>query len=370
MTSLAVSIPLLNPNEPEAMLAVLHVKDGQQVQQGDILCTLETTKAAADLPAEQAGYVVGLRYSQGQSLPAGEILCYLADSPDWQPPANGNEHQDTAQTQEPPEGVRMTRPALKLARSLGLDLSGLPQGPLITESYLKETLGAGRRTGKQMEQFAVPESAFDPTAIIVYGGGGHGKSLIDLVRTLGTYRIAAIIDDGLKPGQEVMGIPVLGGREALPDLFQRGVRLAVNAVGGIGNVSVRIKVFHSLLETGFTCPALAHPSAVIERSASMEPGVQVFAQAYVGSEARIGFGTIINTGAIVSHDCDLGNYVNLSPGAILAGEVHVGEGALIGMGVTVNLGVQIGAGARIGNGATVKSDVAEGAVVRAGTIHG
>ena len=47
--------------------------------------------------------------------------------------------------------------------------------------------------------------------------------------------------------------------------------------------------------------------------------------AYVGSEAHVGFGTIINTGAIVSHDCTLGDYANLSPGAILAGEVTVGD---------------------------------------------
>ncbi len=53
----------------------------------------------------------------------------------------------------------------------------------------------------------------------------------------------------------------------------------------------------------------------------------------------LGFGAIVNTGAIVSHDCILGDYVNLSPGAILAGEVSVGSAALVGMGVTVNLRV-------------------------------
>jgi len=96
--------------------------------------------------------------------------------------------------------------------------------------------------------------------------------------------------------------------------------------------------------------------------------VQVFPHAYVGSEARLGFGTIVNTGAIVSHDCVLEDYVNISPGAILAGEVHVGREALIGMGVTVNLQVRIGHGARIGNGATIKADVPDQGVVRAGSI--
>ncbi|MBP1702324.1 MAG: hypothetical protein H6Q38_1431, partial [Chloroflexi bacterium] len=70
----------------------------------------------------------------------------------------------------------------------------------------------------------------------------------------------------------------------------------------------------------------------------------------------------------ISHDCQLGDYVNIAPGAILAGEVNIEAGALVGMGVTVNLRVKVGAGARIGNGATVKSDVPEKGIVRAGTI--
>jgi sugar O-acyltransferase (sialic acid O-acetyltransferase NeuD family) len=231
----------------------------------------------------------------------------------------------------------------------------------VTESVVRSLQGPGL-------ELSPPASAFDAQAILIYGGGGHGKTLIDLLRRLGNYRIAGIIDDGVPTGTMIMGLPVLGGVEALPELYQRGVRLAVNAVGGIGNLAIRVQVFRRLAAAGFVCPALIHPRAVVEASAMLAPGVQVFAQAYVGSEARVGFGGIVNTGAIVSHDCVLGDYVNISPGAILAGEVQVGSGALVGMGATVNLQVKIGAGARIGNGATVKADVADKGIVRAGTI--
>ncbi|MGW8251507.1 MAG: lipoyl domain-containing protein, partial [Anaerolineales bacterium] len=81
-----VTIPLLNPNEPEALLAALHVIEGQLVAAGDPLCTLETTKSTAELEAESGGFVVGLRFSQGQTVRAGDALCYLAESPNWQPP--------------------------------------------------------------------------------------------------------------------------------------------------------------------------------------------------------------------------------------------------------------------------------------------
>ena len=69
-----------------------------------------------------------------------------------------------------------------------------------------------------------------------------------------------------------MGLPVLGGSEALAGLYEQGVRLAVNAVGGIGNVAVRVKVFGKLAEAGFSCPAIVHPTAFVEASARLTPG--------------------------------------------------------------------------------------------------
>jgi sugar O-acyltransferase (sialic acid O-acetyltransferase NeuD family) len=204
--------------------------------------------------------------------------------------------------------------------------------------------------------------------VIIYGGGGHGKTLIELLWALHTYRVVGIIDDGLPPETEILGVKVLGDGSRLPELYRQGIRLAVNAVGGIGNLSIRISVFNRLSEAGFACPAVIHPTAWVENSAHLSTGAQVFAHAYIGSDARVGFGCIINTGAVVSHDCRLGDYSNISPGAILAGEVKIGTGSLIGMGATVNLQVAIGAGARIGNNATVKEDVPERGVVRAGSI--
>jgi sugar O-acyltransferase (sialic acid O-acetyltransferase NeuD family) len=366
--SKAILIPLLNPNETEALIAGLHIQEGQQVAAGEILCTLETTKSTADLPAEQDGYVIGLRFAEGDTASAGELLCYLAESAEWQPPAapaTTTPTQDAPLQAAAPPGLRITRPALEMAQQAGLDLASLPQDRLLTESFVRDWIA--QNSGAMALQ--PPTSAFDASAVVVYGGGGHGKAVIDLLRALGVYRVIGILDDGIEIGETIMGVPVLGGAEALPELFAQGVRLAINAVGGIGNIAIRIKVFENLAATGFVCPAIIHPSAVVEPSAVLAPGVQVFAQAYVGSEAQLGFGCIVNTGAIVSHDCRLGDYANISPGAILAGEVQVGAAALVGMSATINLRVSIGNYARIGNSATVIRDVPEKGVVRAGQTH-
>jgi sugar O-acyltransferase (sialic acid O-acetyltransferase NeuD family) len=363
-----VNIPLLNPNEPEAKVVSLAVEEKQFVKQGDLLCTLETTKSTAEVIAERDGFIIGLQFSEGEIAQAGARLCYLAENENWQPetvrvddePGIDSGTVEGIKT-EIPAGLRISQPALSLAKANNLDLNELPVGPLVTEKLVREIV-------YKSVKLEVQDYEFNTAEIIVYGGGGHGKSVIDLIQTLGIYHIHGVVDDGLKPGTSIMSIPVLGGSLILPDLHKQGIRQAVNAVGGIGDISSRIKVFQLLAAHGFVCPTIIHPSAVIENSSKISPGIQVFPQAYVGSEVSIGFGVIVNTGAIISHDCSLEDYTNISPGAVLAGGVTIGRGSLIGMGVTVNLGVKIGDNCRIGNSATIKSDLDEGSLIRAGSI--
>jgi acetyltransferase EpsM len=357
-----VLVPLLNPNEPEARLSELLVANGQQVKKGAILCALETTKSTAELVAEKKGYVIGLQAAVGDMLRAGERLCWLANEADWQPPEPELIPAPSIEAGLP-EGLRITEPALTLAQQADLDLFSLPIGPLITKKDVREVLN------RELEMLhEIPDGPFDAQALIIYGGGGHGKSLIDLLHTLGTFQPVGLIDDGLEAGAEVMGLTVFGGGGLLAALSERGLRLAANAVGGVGDIGSRVRVFERILEAGFTCPTLIHPKAFVEPSARLTDGVQVFPHAYVGSDADVGFGVIVNTGSVVSHDCRLEAYANVAPGALLAGGVIVGEGALIGMGVTVNLNVKIGAGARVGNSAVIKQDVPQGMIVHAGAM--
>ncbi len=293
------------PAEMPWQVVELAFHEGQSVRQGQVLAQLRAVEDQQALTSPQDGYVIGLHAVTGQTVSTGQVLCCIC-----------------------------AQPPVKTAQS---------------------EAGAAR-------------SAFDPTALLIFGGGGHGKAVIDLVRALGTYQIVGIIDDGIAAGSEILGVPVVGGASTLPDWYARGVRLAANAVGGIGNVDVRLKIFDILIQAGFSFPALAHPSAIIERSATLAAGVQVLPQAYVGSAAQVGFGTVLNAGATVSHDCVLGQVVNLSPGATLAGNVHIEDDTQIGMCATVNLGITVGSRCIVGNGATVKADVPPGTRVWAGTV--
>lgn len=357
-----VLVPLINPNELEAKLVSLVVKAGQAVKKGDFLGTLESTKSTFELESPAAGYVHALGAKEGEMLRAGELFCVVADSQNWKAPGGKS---NGAASEGLPEGLRITQPALKLAQVEGLALSELPVGPVVTEAIVKGKLGKGATESEVI----IPDGVNAKDGILVYGGGGHGKAVIELIRAQGKYRVLGVLDDGKPGGSFVLDVPVLGGGQAaLEALYKAGARLAINAVGGIGAIDSRIQVFEKLEKAGYKSPPLVHPSAVVEPSAVPGEGVQIFPQAYVGSSVRLGRGVIVNTGAIVSHDCELGDYANLAPGAILAGGVQIGEASLIGMGVTINLNVLVGAHSRVGNSAVLKADLPEKGIVRAGAV--
>jgi pyruvate/2-oxoglutarate dehydrogenase complex dihydrolipoamide acyltransferase (E2) component len=195
MSAFAVTIPLINPNENEARIVAVHVMAGQKIKAGALLATLETTKSTFELTAEKAGYVVGLSTKVGELIKAGATLCYLADSKDWKPP---KAKRETA-TAGIPDGLRITQPALLLAQKEKLDLSSLPIGPIITEEQVRSAIVKTSR----LPNLPIPTAAQMPNSLFVYGAGGHGKAVIDLLRAAGGYEVIGVIDDGKQPGDHV-----------------------------------------------------------------------------------------------------------------------------------------------------------------------
>ncbi len=350
-----ILVPLLNANEPEARLVSIHVRDGQMVEAGVLLFTLETTKAATDLESPASGFLRMLS-GEGDILPVGAKIAVITENAE--DPVELPAH---AKKPGPGDPLRITKPARALAESLHVDLAALPADRLVTEEVVRKAAGISQKT-----EITLPAS--QKPYLLMYGGGGHAKSVMELANLANQWTIAGIIDDGLPSGTSILNIPVLGDRTLLPDLIERGVRAAANGVGGIIDINIRVAIFDLLASAGFTFPALVHPRAAIEPSAEIGEGVQIFANAYIGAEARLHARCMVNTNAVVSHDCEIGRYSHVAPGVLLAGHVRVGEKTLIGMGVTTAIGIRIGAGVRIGNGVILLADVPDRTIIQAGKV--
>jgi|DEB0MinimDraft_6_1074348.scaffolds.fasta_scaffold21235_3 UDP-3-O-[3-hydroxymyristoyl] glucosamine N-acyltransferase len=155
--------------------------------------------------------------------------------------------------------------------------------------------------------------------IYILGEGGHAKVVASIIeRTRGT------VLGFISPEKE--------------DKFIHSDELLAL---GLGNFKLRKKLMDKFGHHRF--PAIIDPSAVVIGSVGY--GTVVCPFGYVGVDAVVGYGCIINTSVTVDHDCEVGHYVNINPG------VHIGGGTII------NSSLYIGMGNNIIHGQTVEENM-------------
>ena len=80
------------------------------------------------------------------------------------------------------------------------------------------------------------------------------------------------------------------------------------------------------------------------------------------AQSRICRLSVVNIGAIIEHDCSIGDHAHIAPGAILCGGVHAADGVFIGSGAVVLENTRLGANSILAAGVTLRKDLAENEV--------
>ncbi len=198
--------------------------------------------------------------------------------------------------------------------------------------------------------------------LLLLGGGGHCKTVIDSLLPNNEFSEIGIVE---RPGYEedsILGIPVLGVDDDLPELNASGFTDAFVTLGSIGDTSVRRKLFSLITSIGFTTPNIIDSSARVSINSRLGTGIFIGKHAVVNACTIIDDGAIINSSAVIEHDCHVGAFAHIAPGAILGGSVVVGEDTHIGIGTMIRQFVDIGKNSVIGMGSVVLHDVPDGVV--------
>lgn len=200
------------------------------------------------------------------------------------------------------------------------------------------------------------------TSIVLIGGGGHARVLVEALRAGGVTIVGFIATAPTDASGVMAAIPFLCSEDEFLTQPRRDLKL-VNGVGSIGNPERRRAVYERYRAAGLAFASVVHPATVIASDVTLDDGAQIMAGAIIQPGARIGANAIVNTGACIDHDCTIGAHAHIAPGAVLAGDVIVGEGVHVGAGATIKQGVRVGARSVVGAGAVVIADVAPGITV-------
>ncbi len=193
--------------------------------------------------------------------------------------------------------------------------------------------------------------------LLLIGGGGHCKSVLDSLLSIDQNIDIGIID---KPDQEkILNVPIIGCDNDLIELYNQGYTEAFITLGSIGNPKHRIRLFGLIEKIGFDIPNIIDPTAIISKDVEFGEGVFIGKNSVINSGTSIGNGVIINTSSTIEHDCSIEDFVHIAPGAVLCGEVNVGSFSHIGAGSIIKQQITIGRNTIIGMGSVVLQNISD-----------
>jgi len=176
--------------------------------------------------------------------------------------------------------------------------------------------------------------------IILIGGGGHCKSVIDVIEQEKKYKIYGIVDKPKFLGTKILGYKVIGSDLDLEYLAKK-CKNAIITVGQVKSPSLRIKLFNLANKAGFKFPSIISPKAYVSKHSSVAMGTIVMHNAVVNANVVIGSNCIINTKSLIEHDCKISNHSHISTNATINGGVKIKSKSFIGSSATIRDGIII-----------------------------
>ena len=190
--------------------------------------------------------------------------------------------------------------------------------------------------------------------LILVGGGGHCKSVIDVAESSG-WSVLGILDIAENVGKKVLGYTIIGTDNIIPELVQKAFFLVT--VGQIKDVRLRIRLHEKILSNGGELASLVASDASVSKFSDIGKGTVIMHKAVVNADARIGLGCIINTMANIEHDTMIGNYCHISTGAMINGECRIGDRTFIGSGVVISNDISVASDCIVAGASFVRKSI-------------
>lgn len=191
-------------------------------------------------------------------------------------------------------------------------------------------------------------------SLILLGGGGHCKSVIDVAESAG-YNILGVLDIPKDVGKSFLEYKVIGTDDEIPQYIDKAEFMIT--VGFIKNPSIRIKLYNRVKEAGGTLATIVASTAHVSKYATLGEGTIVMHQAIVNAGAKIGANCIINTFSNIEHDVVIGNQCHISTGTMVNGDCKIGERVFIGSQSVLANRIEVGDDVIVGAGSVVRKSI-------------
>jgi sugar O-acyltransferase (sialic acid O-acetyltransferase NeuD family) len=354
-------IEKINVSDNKFLITKLHVQNGDAVNEGDLIYSIESSKASKDVVAPSAGFIFFANgVKEFDEYPAGFLIAQIVETnenPFALASAEVKNEVTTAVSDKEEIHVTATKEALALAAKLNVDLSKI-DAEYITKWDVLEYVKR-----QDIGTFGY-KSTIKRVAMI--GAGRGAVQILDLISHLDDYTAAVIYDDtDEKQGMNVYGTPIVGKVDfdniALD--YQAGrFDYIVNAVS-VSN-EFRKRCFDELSQRGVPYCNLIHPSCVIGQYVTMGTGNILFPFGHIGPNTIIGNDCFFTAKVSIEHHNVVGSHCTCGPCLMTSGSVNIGDCTKFGTGVFVEPLIEIGSNSLIASGTIITNNVPDNTIVR------
>jgi sugar O-acyltransferase (sialic acid O-acetyltransferase NeuD family) len=197
--------------------------------------------------------------------------------------------------------------------------------------------------------------------MVIIGAKGLAKELLQIVEDSNNAKNLVFFDDiNLdEPTLLYNKYSVLRTEEEVINHFRSDNRFIL----GLGRPKLRGKLHKRFKAIGGELYSLIDKTTTIGSYVTLGEGLTLMSGVKVSNGVKIGKGLLGYYDSIITHDVEIGDFVELSPGCKLLGHVKIGDQVHVGAGAIILPRLQIGEGAIIGAGAVVTKDVESYAMV-------
>ena len=191
--------------------------------------------------------------------------------------------------------------------------------------------------------------------LLLVAASGLAREVLAVVRAHGLYDVIGFLDDSAElQGSEVDGVRVLGGVEVA------ATRPFASLLVCAGRGSAREVIVKRLADVGIGRERFAtvvHPRVEVPDGSRVGAGTILLAGVVLTTAVSVGDHVVVMPNASLTNDDTLEDYATLCAGVALGGSVTIGTGAYLGMNASVRERVRVGAGATLGMGAALLTDL-------------
>jgi len=336
----------------------LYFNQSQFVKNGELIFSIESSKADIDIESVQEGYLY-YNIVKGQKINVGELFYIISDVKisNWE-----IEFKNAIEATTNDLELLISNKAKILIQANNLNPLDLNKKNIKEIDVLNYLNGLKSQNFEDSGKKYLIKNKSNITPVIIIGGGGGAKMVIDALRNSTKYQVVGILDDKLEIGCNVIDINVVGCLNDIKSLLDIGINNFILAFGVLTQRNARYDLYLKLKQMGCIFPNVIHPKAIVEESVVMGEGNVILAMANVGSCVKMGNLNYINNNALISHDCELHENIHLAPASVLASSIIIESNVLIGMNSTLYYGITIGYGSTILNGLIINNTVSKNVI--------